>query len=161
MFLNALLLTCVNSHSAIAGSLEIKLFYLLFKSIRPLISLNSTFFLYMYLFFSLDPTLVTGLALCWSWEIDYAAETRNKNGAGGRDTRIPYYANPRVILKTNRCLLSPYISVSYVSVSRENETFNVSTPMMDLILNNSQRMEALWLYQEKKAKAKGFLDQYW
>lgn len=110
----------------------------------------------MYLFVSLDPTLVTGLALRWSWEIDNAAETRNKNGARGRDTRIPYYANPRVILKTNRCLLSPYISVLYVSVSPENETFNVSTPMMDLILNNSQRMEGLWLYQERKEKPKDF-----
>lgn len=28
--------------------------------------------------------------------------------------------------------------------------------MMDLILNNSQRMEGLWLYQERKEKPKDF-----
>ncbi len=109
------------------------LLFIIEKHIRPLYHLILLCcFIYLVLSVFFRPARVTGLALCWSWEIDNALETRNKNAARGRDTRIHYYANTGVILKTNRWLLFPYIPVLYVSVSPENETFNVSSTMMDL-----------------------------
>lgn len=129
------------------------LLFIIEKHIRPLyhlILLCCFISLVLSVFFR--SARVTGLALCWSWEIDNAPETRNKNAARGRDTRIPYYANTGVILKTNRWLSFPYISVLYVSVSPENKTFNVSSPMMDLtfIATNGGA-------EEKKTKCKNFV----
>lgn len=149
MFLNALLLTGVNSYCSTAS---LKVSYLLLKKhIRPLyhlILLCCFISLVLSVFFR--SARVTGLALCWSLEIDNAPETRNKNAARGRDTRIPYYANTGVILKTNRCLLFPYISVSYVSVSPENKTFNVSSPMMDLTFNHCSEWKGFIWREENK-----------
>lgn len=121
------------------------------KTHTTLISLNSTLLLYISgSVCVLSSARVTGLALCWSWEIDNAPETRNKNAARGCDTRIPYYANTGVILKTNRWLLFPYISVLYVSVSRENKTFNVSSPMMDLTFNHCSEWRGFIWREENK-----------
>lgn len=63
------------------------LLFIIEKHIRPLYHL-----ILLCCFISLVESVffrsarVTGLALCWSWEIDNAPETRNKNAARGRDT---------------------------------------------------------------------------